>query len=347
MAKKIRSSKEIFKQIIKKLSNMTVHSVEIFKDFCNFLKRIGINFSKEFKVFLHESSDSVDAFVEDLKQDYVNIYEEEKSEYHKFIKMRKDPKDDRDIKFSDRHAMAAMLPSKIDLRELYNNKIENQGMIGSCTGQGGTSMMEFVNTHINKKPPVELSAMYLYYKERELEGTVNIDNGAVVRNAMKVLQKHGVCRDELWPYEPSKLFIKPNKQCDEDAKNYTIKGYQRVSTVNEVKNCIKIHHPVLIGMRLYESFDTKMTAKNGMIPFPNVRTEQSLGSHCMLIVGYDDNKNGGSFIVQNSWGSKWGDNGYCYVKYSMFNYIHDCWTLIEHDNAATGILDMIMMFMRK
>lgn len=351
MAKKLKSPKIILSQIIKKVANMSGHVVEISKDFWNFLKRMGVHFVDEFKVFLHEADDSADGFVEDLKKDYVNIYEED-SEFtqHKFIQIQEDPVDDRDIKFSDRHCMAISLPSKIDLRTVYNSRIENQGTIGSCTGQGGTSLMEFINTSIYGKKPVELSALYLYYKERELEGRVNQDNGAIVRNAMKVLQKYGVCEEKLWPYNPAKLFVKPNAKCDENAKNYTIKGYQRVSTVNEIKSCIKIHHPVLIGMKLYSSFDTKMTATNGMIPIPNTKTEQSLGSHCMLIVGYDDNKNGGSFIVQNSWGKRWGDQGCCYIGYSQFSLMHDCWTVIEGNsgiNAATGILDMLMSFMRK
>ena len=33
----------------------------------------------------------------------------------------------------------------------------------------------------------------------------------------------------------------------------------------------------------------------------------------MLIVGYSDAKQ--VFIVRNSWGTHWGDNGYCYMPY--------------------------------
>ena len=48
--------------------------------------------------------------------------------------------------------------------------------------------------------------------------------------------------------------------------------------------------------------------------------------HAMLLVGYDDNKNGGSFLILNSWGSEkqeWGRNGTIWVKYDdYFNYFN-------------------------
>ena len=35
----------------------------------------------------------------------------------------------------------------------------------------------------------------------------------------------------------------------------------------------------------------------------------------MLIVGYDDEAQ--KFLVQNSWGTSWGDGGYCGLPYNM------------------------------
>jgi hypothetical protein len=39
----------------------------------------------------------------------------------------------------------------------------------------------------------------------------------------------------------------------------------------------------------------------------------------MCVVAYDDNKYGGSFLVQNSWGTDWGNNGYTWITYSDFS----------------------------
>jgi hypothetical protein len=40
------------------------------------------------------------------------------------------------------------------------------------------------------------------------------------------------------------------------------------------------------------------------------------GAHAMVIIGYDDYKSGGAFLVQNSWGTDWGENGCFWIRYS-------------------------------
>ena len=46
----------------------------------------------------------------------------------------------------------------------------------------------------------------------------------------------------------------------------------------------------------------------------------SIGGHAMCIVGYDTSKDGGvgAFKVRNSWGTGFGDNGYCWISFNSF-----------------------------
>jgi C1A family cysteine protease len=54
--------------------------------------------------------------------------------------------------------------------------------------------------------------------------------------------------------------------------------------------------------------------------------ETDLGGHAMCCVGYDMEKQ--MFIVRNSWGTEWGDNGYCYFPFEYLVYFgDDFWTV--------------------
>lgn len=52
--------------------------------------------------------------------------------------------------------------------------------------------------------------------------------------------------------------------------------------------------------------------------------ETHLGNHAIAIVGYNEN----GFIIRNSWGKSYGDNGYYILPYGKFHNIVECWTII-------------------
>ena len=62
-----------------------------------------------------------------------------------------------------------------------------------------------------------------------------------------------------------------------------------------------------------------------MVPMPDP-SEKMIGGHAMLIVGSTDTH----FIVRNSWGAEWGDNGYCYIPLDYLtdeNLADDFWAI--------------------
>ena len=68
--------------------------------------------------------------------------------------------------------------------------------------------------------------------------------------------------------------------------------------------------------------------KTGFYNFADISDEKLLGGHAVMAVGYDDNK--GHFVVRNSWGMEWGDNGYFYMPYEFIisdNYCSDFWAV--------------------
>ena len=51
------------------------------------------------------------------------------------------------------------------------------------------------------------------------------------------------------------------------------------------------------------------------------------GGHAVTIVGYDDDKK--EFKIQNSWGTRWGKNGYTTLKYDEFPEVcFEAWCIL-------------------
>lgn len=221
----------------------------------------------------------------------------------------------------------ANLPKEVDLR-VKMPPVVDQGELGSCTANAIVSGLRDYLLKNSKADYLSLSRLFLYWHERQLDGTVNEDSGATLRDGMKVLNKIGVCPEKDYPYDVNKFTQQPSQQAELDAGTYKIQQYQRVLALPVLKAVLAEGIPVVIGIKVYESFESPDVARTGMIPVPNKSRERFLGGHAMCAVGYKDNTN--LVVVRNSWGDKWGDKGYCYMPYRLFNYfggvVMDMWS---------------------
>lgn len=84
--------------------------------------------------------------------------------------------------------------------------------------------------------------------------------------------------------------------------------------IRSIKKVLAEGYPVLISHTLYKSFGR---SKKVWKLEPGEGVADKHGSHAMVIVGYDDDKYGGSFRYLNSWGPKWGDGGFIWVPYTV------------------------------
>ena len=95
-------------------------------------------------------------------------------------------------------AVPPHLPSSVDLRPLCS-PVENQGNLGSCTGNSLAGAVEFLELK-DKVHFVDVSRLFIYYNERVIEHSVKEDAGAQIRDGIKTLVKQGVCSETTWPY---------------------------------------------------------------------------------------------------------------------------------------------------
>src|SRR5205085_12510207 len=219
--------------------------------------------------------------------------------------------DARDYLYSAPEEVLSALPKKVDLRSKMP-KVYDQGQLGSCTANaiGGAFEYEQIKEGAKDFMP---SRLFIYYNERAIEGTVDSDSGAMIRDGIKSIAKLGVCDEAIWPYDITRFTEKPPKQAYTDASKHQATVYRRViGNLHQMHGCLASGYPFVFGFSVYESFMSDQVAQTGEVPLPP-RGEQLIGGHAVVAVGYDDSIQ--RFIVRNSWGSGWGIKGYCTMPY--------------------------------
>ena len=198
--------------------------------------------------------------------------------------------------------------------------------MGSCTANAIVGAYQFLT------PTLMGSRLFQYYNERVIENDVNYDNGATISDSIAAVKKYGLCPESEWPYNISQFAVKPPASCYTDAlKHKAVTVYNVQQTMTAMKGYLNSGYPFIIGIVVYSSFESNKVANTGMVPLPPVnRQDTILGGHAVVVCGYNDNLNGGVWIVRNSWGTSWGANGYFYLPYSYLtnpNLCSDNWCI--------------------
>lgn len=241
----------------------------------------------------------------------------------------KSPPDYRD-RALPRMALAVDLPLAVDLRyEKATPKVFDQGNIGSCTANAANAVDQYVERRDGDPDWDRLSRLYTYYYSREKIGLVNEDSGAFIRDAFAVLHEKGSPREVFWPYN-SDFRAKPPTALDVRADQHRALEYLAIvdGDVNGMQACLAAGYPFAFGFAVYESFwdiglDGRWDGERGIID----------GYHAVAAWGYDFNSGAfgftnGGWIVRNSWGLLFGDDGYYYVpREYMRDEAFDCWTI--------------------
>lgn len=239
----------------------------------------------------------------------------------------RDTHDPRDIHYSVSPHVLAALPTSEDLESLWGGKdVYNQEALGSCgpNAAAGDILAAYLPHGQNVLP----SRLFIYYITRLLQGTVNQDSGVSNRTMLKALSQSGWCDESLWPYTISQFTQKPSDAAFQQALPRKVSAYVRVpQSLEQMKGALAQNDPFIFGFVCYESLMSSETARTGIIPFPKA-SEKTIGGHDIVFCGYDDAK--GMFKLRNSWGPKWGLNGYGWFPYEYAldaNKAGDFWTL--------------------
>ena len=173
--------------------------------------------------------------------------------------------------------------------------VKNQGVLGSCLCFAEVAVMESM-IRIGEycpKLPIDLSEMHLY--------------NCAQSDPWNYLISDGIPDEACWPYAPEE------RSCSETCPDWRTRAFKistfvNISQVDEMKSALT-RAPIVAAPDLLSDFFYYKTGIYEPVSGYNI-------GHAVCIVGYDTTGPVPYWIVKNSWGTGWGENGFCRIKMS-------------------------------
>jgi Papain family cysteine protease len=255
----------------------------------------------------------------------------------------------RTLKISDREITLDARPDRLDLRDLAyrpavislptiypsNEDVSNllpaysaakmildQQSEGACTGFGLAAVVNFLmwrRSGFKMTADEKVSPRMLYHLARFYDEWPGEDyEGSSCRGALKGWHRHGVCLDRNWPYcdaQGKARFVRPKDGWDTDALARPLGVYYRVDrqSVVDLQAAICDTGAVYASANVHSGWDVKkLSGRLTHETLPVVKSSmKALGGHAFALVGYNEI----GFVVQNSWGDRWGAGGFAVLPY--------------------------------
>lgn len=217
------------------------------------------------------------------------------------------------------------IPSRVTL-EQYAPRRRHQGKQGSCVGWASAySARTILQARATGQDPnrIAFSPAYLY-NQIHLDGC----EGAYMLDAMKAMRQNGAVPFNEFTYTDQTCSNYPDGGDINRGRQFTIKGYNRLTMgannykvdVPAIKQNLAQGAPVVIGMMVGGTFMSRMMGQKLWRPTSSDYAQRGFGGHAMTVIGYDDNYQGGSLQIMNSWGEQWGDRGNFWMRYQDFEH---------------------------
>lgn len=230
------------------------------------------------------------------------------------------------------------LASHIDPRQgdcswWSNGRVRDQGDKPNCTAQALAGIIDHLrvrnrvidladgDNQLRREDRVPWASAGMLYKIAKFHDSFPGEDyeGSSIRGALKAFYFNGACADELTRDMADKQWHM-TREILESARKVQLGAYYRVRPrLPDVHAALNETGLVLASADLHHGWQTGA----GTIAYRNGR-EEPMGRHAFILVGYTED----GFLVQNSWGRSWGDDGVALWSYEDWSAnIVDMWVL--------------------
>jgi len=198
-------------------------------------------------------------------------------------------------------------PSSIDWRDYgYVTNVKDQGQCGSCWAFSAVGSLEGAFKKAYNTLP--------YLSEQDLvdcsfeEGNGGCQGGWMNNAFQAIINQGGIDYDYYYPYQAVDYY---GCRHTLSANAGTIRTWVNINRGDEkdLETALATVGPISIAMDV--SHNSFYNYRSGVWYEPNCST--SYLSHAMTLVGYGVENGIPYWLVKNSWGTYWGDNGYIKV----------------------------------
>lgn len=211
---------------------------------------------------------------------------------------------------------------RIDLRQWLPPVLLQFG--NSCTGcsiaYGCKSYLEARDRSWSPAQKAhQFSPAFIY---NQLNG--GVDRGSHLIEALNLAVRNGCATLVTMPYDHNFL-RQPTTRAFDEAKRYRSHSYSRLDTGLQIRKALQQGYAVVLAINTNPEFNSGLhwngvyTAAQRQSGDQRRSSSDPHGYHAILAVGYDDTRQ--AFLLMNSWGREWGQQGFCWVAYDLMRNV--------------------------